>query len=103
MANNYRSPILRLNGRNRNLKAVPPVPVLADASVVSRKAVIRGKLPGRVQIPLSWAPYHQDDRDTNERALRLLVAELARAREQERQRIANDLHDNIAQNLALAI
>jgi signal transduction histidine kinase len=103
MASNYRSSILRLNNRNRGLKAVPPIPILADASATSGKSVIAGKLPRRLQVPLSWTPYHQDDRDTNERALKLLVGELARAREQERQRIANDLHDNIAQNLALAV
>ena len=103
MASTYRSSIARLNNRNRGLKAVPPVPILADASAISRKVVIRGKLPGGLQIPLPWALYHEEDRNTNERALRALVAELGRAREQERQRIANDLHDNIAQNLALAV
>jgi signal transduction histidine kinase len=37
-----------------------------------------------------------------ERVLGRLVAELAQAREKERQKIANDLHDQIAQNLVLA-
>src|SRR5215470_9759204 len=99
MANNYRSPILRLNHRNRGLKPVPPVPILGDASAISGKTFIRGKPVGHLQISRSWA--YGEDRATNERALRVLAAELARAREQERQRIANDLHDNIAQNLAL--
>jgi len=105
MANNYRSSIVRISSRNRSLKTVHPIPILADSSAPSGQVSLRprGKSSLRFQVPQSWAPHHDENRDENERALRILVAELARAREQERQRIANDLHDRIAQNLALAV
>lgn len=61
-------------------------------------------MPATLKAPHSWAPDHYDeDRDSYKRALGKLVAELGKARETERQKIANDLHDQIGQNLVLAI
>ena len=43
------------------------------------------------------------DDDIQRQALRTLVADLARVRQEERRKIANDLHDHAAQNLVLAL
>jgi len=49
-------------------------------------------------------PNHlEKQRDGREQLIRNLVAELARARRDERQKIASDLHDHIGQNLILAL
>jgi signal transduction histidine kinase len=52
----------------------------------------------------SWGTSSDDKKfDFYEQALGKVVAELGRARETERQKIANDLHDHIGQNLVLAL
>lgn len=58
--------------------------------------------PRSYPVGLAGASKHKKNREFYERSIGRLVAELGLARENERQKIANELHDHVAQNLALA-
>ncbi len=62
-----------------------------------------GAQPAKHPATLNWNGYDVESRNSYERALGNLVAELGSARENEREKIARDLHDQIGQNLVLAI
>jgi signal transduction histidine kinase len=62
-----------------------------------------GIKPANCPVPLDWTGFQVESRGSYERVFGNLVAELGYAREHERQKIANDLHDHIGQNLVLAI
>ena len=91
---------------NRSRKQVALQPALFSFSSSAKISAHRSSrnLPATVKAPHSWAAVsHDETLDAYKQALGKLVSELGRAREIERQKIANDLHDHIGQNLVLAL
>jgi signal transduction histidine kinase len=88
---------------NKSRKQVGSAPASFSSSSYSTASSFR-RVPAGLKAPQSWSGHdYEENRDSYRRALGKLVAELGKARETERQKIANDLHDQIGQNLVLAI
>lgn len=89
--------------RGRNGVGLPSA-FLGSSSFSKTPAVPSSrKLPATFKASAPVTADYKENRDSYKRALGKLIAELGMARETERRKIANDLHDHIGQNLVLAI
>src|SRR5688500_13902354 len=94
------------SGVNRSRKQVALAPALFSSSSSAKISAHPSSrnLAATLKASHSWATSsYEENLDSYKQALGKLVTELGRARETERQKIANDLHDHIGQNLVLAL
>ena len=102
MANTYRNLTTRINGSRNEAR---PVALVSGPSSISGRALSRP--PGESLVWQTPAvlrnPFGESSHGANTATLRSLITELARVRDNERQKIGDELHDRVGQTLALVM